>query len=118
LPNLAADEVVNRLAAGLTDDVPQGSFDSSHRGEHDGAGVVLDLIKFEPEILDVKWTSPDYIASPVIENELPHRALLPAERAIAPTHQPGVGLDPHQNEIAPGGSQHEHFNFDYFHGCV
>ena len=49
-----ADEVDHRLAADLADDVPERRLEPGHRRVHHRAGVVLDLVEPEPQVLDAE----------------------------------------------------------------
>ena len=123
LPVRSAEEPVNRHAEALTEDVPEGEFDSGHRGAFDDAAAPELLPGHHlREIFDPGRILADQQLFEVAE-QTDDGLRITAERRLAESGDPFVGVDPDEDVVLVGepagagrrGSDHQRFDPGDFH---
>src|SRR5690348_4404323 len=88
LAHHSANQVVDWLPQGLSNQIPHRCLDAGHRSKHDWARIVLNLVQLEPEVLDVKRIHADNVPAAKIEDQLTNGSFLPFKRSIPPPYKP------------------------------
>ena len=101
VPRGASEELVDRQARDLSEDIPQGDIDGAEGGAEKHAHVpAVPAVEPLPKILDVRGILADEVALQVFDALGDRAHLVVADRALAQSRDPLVGADLHETAVA------------------